>query len=76
MRQCVAYIHDPYKTLTFDLKVKFVGCFPCLRVQPITSVYSGTGNSFLVHASVTMTQRVAYIHDPGTTLIFDLNVNL
>ena len=38
MRQCVAYIHDPYKTMTFDLKVKFVGCFPCLRVQPITSV--------------------------------------
>ena len=25
MRRCVAYIHDPDKTLTFDLKVNFIG---------------------------------------------------
>ena len=25
IRQCVAYIHDPFSMLTFDLKVKFKG---------------------------------------------------
>ena len=34
MRECVAYTHDPDSTLTFDLKVKFIG----LRVRPVTSV--------------------------------------
>ena len=33
MRGCVKYIHDPDTTLTFDLKVKFIGFMTWLCVQ-------------------------------------------
>ena len=36
MRQCVAYIHDPNKTLTFDLKVKLKGFMTWLCGQEIS----------------------------------------
>ena len=32
MRQCVAYIHVPNTTLTFELNVKFIGFLTVLRV--------------------------------------------
>ena len=33
MRGCVKYIHDPDRTLTFDLKIKFIGLMTWLCVQ-------------------------------------------
>ena len=42
IRRCVAYIHDPYSMLTFDLKVKFYRVLSCLQVRPVTS------NSFYI----------------------------
>ena len=32
MRECIAFIHDPYRMLTFGLKVKFIGFFIWLCV--------------------------------------------
>ena len=33
IRGCVGYIHDPNTTLSFDLKVKFIGFLTWLCVQ-------------------------------------------
>ena len=35
-RWCVTYIHDPNTSLSFDLKVNFLGFLTWLRVQPAT----------------------------------------
>ena len=75
MRQCVAYIHDSSMTFIFDLKVKLPGFF-ILHVQPVTSPCFDIGLWSLAHGSITMGQCVAYIHDPTTTLTFELNINL
>ena len=42
MRRCVAHIHDPESTLTFDLKVKFIGFLTCFRVRLITFFFGLT----------------------------------
>ena len=62
-------------TFTFDLKVKFfIGFSSCLQVGPVTSVCCDIGIPYLAHGSTTMTGCVKYIHDPDTTLNFDLKV--
>ena len=76
MRQCVAYIHDPGTTLTFDLKVKFTGFLTCLPVRPVTFVCFDISILYLAHGSNTMRQCVTNIHDPDTALTFDLNVKI
>ena len=45
-----------------------------IRVQPITFLWFDIGLPFLAHGCITMRQCVAYIHDPDTTLNFDLKV--
>ena len=69
MRGCVAYIHDPDLTLTYDLKVFVFSSNP-------------TGNFCLLwhwltifgHVSITMRGCVKYIQDPERMLTFDLMV--
>ena len=73
IRQCVAYIHDPDSMLNFDLKVKFKG-FCRLHVRPVTSVSFDNGLSNLADRFINMRGCVKYIHDPDTTLNFDLKV--
>ena len=46
----------------------------CFRVRPVTSVSFDIGIPYLAHVSITMRGCVKYIHDPDTTLNFDLNV--
>ena len=41
MRRCIAYIPDPDTTLTFDLKVKFIGFMTWLFVQASPFLSSG-----------------------------------
>ena len=44
MRECVAYVHNPYVSLTFDLKVKFIGLMTrlCVRATAFMSFDSHT----------------------------------
>ena len=76
MTRCVAYIHDPDTTLNFDLKVKFIGFLTCFRVRPITFLWFDIGIPYLEHGCITMRRCVAYIHDPDTTLNFDLKAKV
>mgnify|MGYP003692231687 CR=1 FL=1 len=69
------YIHDPDTTLNFDLKVQFIGFLTCFCVQSITFFGIDTGLPYLAHWCFTIRRCVAYIHDPDTTLNFDLKVN-
>ena len=71
MRICVAHTHDPDKTLTFDLKVKFKGFLTCFRVWPITIFLIDIGLPYLY---ITMRGCVLYIYNPDMTLTFDLKV--
>ena len=52
MRQCVAYIHGPDTTLTFDLKVKFKGVLTCFLVGPVTLFCIDIGLPHMAHGSV------------------------
>ena len=45
-----------------------------IRVRPITFLWFDIGLSYLAHGYITMRRCVAYIHDPDTTLNFDLKV--
>ena len=74
MRQCVAYIHDPNTTLTFDLEVAFIGFVAVSSCPTRNLCLLYIVVSYLAHGSVTMRGCVAYIHDPDTTLTFDLKV--
>ena len=76
MRRCEAYIHDPNTTLTFDLKIKFTGVLTCFRVCSITFFWFDIDIDlpYLVYASISMRGCVAYIHNPDSTLTFDLKV--
>ena len=73
MKQCVAHIHDPDTTLTFDLMLKFIG-FLHNGVRPITLFWFDIGLPYLAHGCITIRQCVANIYDPNTTLTFDLKV--
>ena len=46
----------------------------CPHVWPVTSVCFDIGTPYLAHWSITMRGCVKYIHDPDTTLTFDLKV--
>ena len=74
MWRCVAYIYDSDTTLNFDLKVKLLGFLTCFRVRPITFLWFDIGLPYLAHGCITMRRCVTYIHDPDTTLNFDLKV--
>ena len=76
MRGCVAYryIHDPDRMLIFDFKVKFTGFLTCFRVRPLTIFWCDIDLPYLANESITMRGCVAYIHDPDSTLTFDLKV--
>ena len=74
MRRCVAHIHDPDTTLTFDFMVKFIGVLTCFRVQLKTCFWFDIGLPYLPYASITVRRCVAYIRDPDLTLTFDLSV--
>ena len=74
MRRCVAYIHNPDMTLNFDLKVKFIGFLTCFLVLPITFFWFDIDLPYLAHGCITIRRCVVYIHDPDTTLNFDLKV--
>ena len=70
MRQCVTYIHDPNMTLTFDLKVKFIGFFEmasCLG----HSFVSFDSHTYWEHKSITMGPSKYHYH-VCLTLTFDL----
>ena len=72
MGLCDTYIHVPDSMLTSDLKVKFIGF--CHVFRPVTSVSFNIGIPYLAHGCMTMRECVKYIHDPDTTLTFDLKV--
>ena len=73
MRECVAFIHDPKKMLTFDLKVKFIRFLTCFCVWPIIFLFN-IGLSYLAHGCITTRRCVEYIHDPDSTLTYDFKV--
>ena len=74
LRGCIAYILDPDTTLTFDLKVKFIGFLTCFRARPVIFYCFDIGLPYFTHWCITMRGCVAYILDPDTTLTFDLKV--
>ena len=45
-----------------------------IRVRPITFLWFDIGLPYLAHGCITIRRCVAYIHDPDTTLNFDLKV--
>ena len=70
MRRCVKYIHDPDTTLTFDLKVKFIGFMTWLCVQASTFLSFDKVILCLARECITMVQCVTYIYD------LDLNIKI
>lgn len=61
IKHCVLYIHDRDTTMIFDLnKVKFIGFFTSLCVQPITSLSYDIGISYLATGFITMSQCVIF----------------
>ena len=77
MRQCAAYLHDLGMTLTYDLKVKFIGFLTLLFVWTIT-FFTLTLAYHTWHMGASPWDNLLYIliyvHDLDTTLIFDLKV--
>ena len=67
---------NPETTLTFDLKVKFIGFLTCLPVPPATFVCFDISILYLAHGSKTIRQCVKNIHDPDIALTFDLKVKI
>ena len=45
-----------------------------IRVRPITFLWFDIGLPYFAHGCITMRRCVTYIHDPDTTLNFDLKV--
>ena len=76
MRRCVAYIHYADTTSKFNLNVKFIEFLTCFRFRPITSFWFDLGLPYFAHRCKTIIRCVAYIHDPVTTLNFNLKVKL
>ena len=70
MRRCVAYIHDPNTTLTFDLNVKFIR-FLTSASQARTFFVALT---FTYHIWHMIQDVVAYIRDLDTTMTFEFKV--
>ena len=71
MRGCVKYVHDPDTTLTFEVKVKFIGFMTRLCVQ--TSVFLSFDIVILCLAleCITTVQCGAYIHELYMTLTLE-----
>ena len=76
MGVCVKYIHDPDTTLTFDLKVKFIGFMTWLCVRASAFLSFDIVILCLAHECITMVRCVAYIHELCMTLTFDLDIKL
>ena len=77
MRRCVAYIYDPNATLTFDLKVKFIGFMTWLCVKATAFLPFGILVILcLERECITIVWCVAYLHDICMTLTFDLKINI
>ena len=78
MRRCTVYIRDTITTLTFDVKAKCVRFWHCLGPTRTFCLLwrCDTCNIFDRWVYHHEAQFVAYIHDPDTTLTFDLNVKL
>ena len=84
MRVCVAYIHEPDETLTFDLKVKFIAFLPWLCVWatafcPLTWSYYFWHLSVLPLYDVSVAFMTFYDLDPWTqyqNFIFTMNLSL
>ena len=74
MRGCVKYIHDPNMTLTFDLKVKFIGFMTWFCVQ--ASAYLSF--DIVILECITMVRCVTYmyIYELCMTLTDDLNIRI
>ena len=73
---CVKCFHDPDMTLTFDLKVKFIGFMTWLCVQ--ASPFLSFGIVILCYACgcITMVRCVTYSHELCMTLTFDINIKI
>ena len=76
MRGCVAYLHDPDTTLTFDPKVKIIGFMTWLCVRATAFLSFDTVTLCLAHECITMVRCVVYIHYLSMTLTFDLNIKI
>ena len=74
IRRCDKYLHVHDLMLTFDLKIKFIGLLSCLPVRHVTSFSFHIGIPYLAHGSIYVRECVKYIHDPNTTLTFNLKV--
>ena len=61
-------------TLSVRLSVTSVRLSVQIRVRPITFFWIDIGLPYLACNCITMIRCVAYIHDPDTTLNFDLKV--
>ena len=72
MRGCVKYIHDPDMTLTFDLKVQFIGFMTwfCVQASAFLSF------DIVILECITMVRCVMfmYIYELCMTLTDDLNI--
>ena len=70
---CVVYIHDPDRTLNFDLKTKFIGFLTCFCVWPIT-IFDLTLANHIWHKclspweDVTSTFMILIRHSPLTSM--------
>ena len=61
--------------IRITLSVRLSVCLSVqIHVQPITFLWFDIGLPYLAHGCITMRRYVAYIHDPDTTLNFDLKV--
>ena len=76
MRACVTFIYDSDRTLTFDLKVKFIGFMTWFCIRATAFLSFDIVILCLTHECITMVQYVAYIHDLCMTLIFDFNIKI
>lgn len=62
------------RLVSLTLTSNLLAFFTLLHVRPVTPVYVDISISFLPYGPFNMWPRVACIHDPGTTLTFDLKV--
>ena len=60
MRRCVTHNHDPDMTLTFGLKVKFIGFLTCFLVRPITFFWFNIGLPYLARRCIII--RLCGVH--------------
>ena len=72
MGQCVAYIYNPDTTLTFELKVKFIGILTWPRIWATAFL----SFDILSYECITMGRCVTLIHDLCMALTFGPNIKI